>query len=208
MRMVDRLAVQWVPPTLMRACAVRALVLCAVAAAAPVQLLPPPRDGEIRAVYWELRDLTELSLTLEPQSAQHEKLPILLTLIARFPGKRPSAPLAEVELRADVGRLWSPVPELTVILDDLESLDLRTSNLLDVDGTLRSVAAPIAIDAFKRMTRARKISGKALRLQFVLTEHQRGAIETFAKRVLPGDTRYSERSAAAGSTRAARRAGT
>ncbi len=195
----------------MRTCAVCALLVCAVAAAPPLQLLPPPRDGEIRTVYWELRDLTEVSLTLEPQSARHEKLPILLTLTARFPGKHLSGlstSVAEVELRADVGRLWAPVPELTVILDDHDRLDLRTTHLLDADGTLHGVAAPLAIDTFKRMARARKISGNALRLEFVLTEQQRAAIEAFAKRVLSGDSRYSVRSATAGSTRAARRAGT
>lgn len=41
------------------------------------QLLPPPGDGEIRVNYWELRNETEVRLTLEPRNAKGERAPLL-----------------------------------------------------------------------------------------------------------------------------------
>ena len=39
------------------------------------QLLPPPRDGDIRTVYWELQNASDVWLTLEPRTAKGERAP-------------------------------------------------------------------------------------------------------------------------------------
>ena len=71
----------------------------AFAWAAERQLLPPPGDGDIRNIYWELRDESELWLTLEPSSGdrRHKRM---LTITWRFAGRRPSALPKELDVTA------------------------------------------------------------------------------------------------------------
>src|SRR5262245_10174529 len=91
-----------------------ALVLLAAFGAG--QLLPPPRDGDIRTVYYELQNRTEIFLTLEPRNAKGERAP-LITFTAAFPGKRQTPAPLEVEVQAFSGQFWAPRPELWFQID-------------------------------------------------------------------------------------------
>jgi len=110
-----------------------------------------------------------------------------------FAGKRPAAPLTQVEMRAYVGRLWSPRPELTLVLAGKTTLDVagpnpRTLTGGDADNSaMLAVVGTLSIDTLKTIAAARSVSGNALRLPFVLSESQRAAIAAFRDRIRSDD---------------------
>ena len=157
------------------------------------QALPPPRDGDVRVLYYALRDLTEVWLTLEPKGPAGEDLPIMLTFNVAFAGKRPAAPLTQVEMRAYVGRLWSPRPELTLVLDGKTTLDVAGPNPRTLRGgdadqsAMLAVVGTLSTDTLNTIGEAHSVSGNALRLPFVLSESQLAAIAAFRERIRSDD---------------------
>src|SRR4029453_3065356 len=85
-------------------------IVTLVLAAGAAQALPPARDGDIRVLFWELRNETEGWLTLEPKSPDGNSAPqaMTLTLTRRFTGKWPGKQPPRFEIRADAGFLWAP----------------------------------------------------------------------------------------------------
>jgi len=171
------------------------VLLGLAAATVEAQLLPPPRDGDIRVVYWELQDQTEVWLTLEPRSPRGEKLPISLALAVRFAGKRPAAAPNDVEVRASVNLLWAPEPRLTLWMDGEEPVEFAPPGPSAIyndpfgEGmaTISGMAGTISMATLDRMTAARSLGGNALRLDFELDASQRAAIARFAERVRSAD---------------------
>ena len=146
----------------------------------PLQLLPPPKDGEIRVVYWELRNESEVWLTLEPKSADGRVAP-LLTFTHSFSGKLPGPPARQIEVRA-FG--WAPSAELRFEIDDKERIELSPPGGIMTSGTPSDyVRATISIDILRQLARARRITGRALGVSFELRESQRKAIAAFTDRV-------------------------
>jgi hypothetical protein len=143
--------------------------------------------------------LTEVWLTLEPKGPAGEDLPIILTFDVSFAGKRPAAPLTQVEMRAYVGRLWSPRPQLTLAVDgrtlDVAGPDPRTLTATDGESSaMIAVVGTLSTDTLKTIGEARSVSGNALRLPFVLTEAQRAAIAAFRESVESADPgRFADR---------------
>ena len=149
-------------------------------ASSAVQLLPPPRDGEIRVVYWELRNESQVWLTLEPKSAQGRAAP-MVTFTHSFAGKLPGPSASQIEGRA-FG--WAPRAELSFVLDDRETIDLSPPGGLMTSGVPSDyVSATVGVDVLRKLARAGKVTGKALGVEFDLTSSQRKAIATFAQRV-------------------------
>lgn len=114
-------------------------VVCAAllitGAAAPRQLLPPPKDGDIRVVYWDLFNWTEVFVALDPQVTVSGGAPagLRLNFSFIFAGHRPAARATDatkLDVRAYVGRLWAPQPELSFVVDGerLNVVDLETSS--------------------------------------------------------------------------------
>ena len=95
-----------------------------IAALGAAQLLPPPGDGDIRIVYWELQNVTDIWLTLEPRTLKGERAP-LVTFTYRFPGRRHTVAPREVEVQALRGSS-GPRAELWFELDGGERVDLST----------------------------------------------------------------------------------
>ena len=146
----------------------------------PLQLLPPPKDGEVRVVYWELRNESEVWLTLEPTSADGRPAP-MLTFTHTFPGKLPGPPAKQIEVRA-FG--WAPSAELRFEIDDKERIELSPPGGILTSGTPSDyVRATIGIDILRQLARARRITGRALGLNFELRDSQRKAIAAFTDRV-------------------------
>ena len=146
----------------------------------PPQLLPPPKDGDIRVVYWELRNESEVWLTLEPTSADGRSAP-LLTFTHSFSGKLPGPPAKQIEVRA-FG--WAPSAELRFEIDDKERIELSPPGGILTSGTPSDyVRATITIDILRQLARARRITGRALGVTFELRESQRKAIAAFTDRV-------------------------
>jgi hypothetical protein len=151
-----------------------------------------PRDGEIRVLCWDLREETEVWLTLEPRSPDGDTLPITLSLSVGFSGKRPATPLTQVDVRAFVGLLWAPTPQLMLTVDG-DSVEFAPPGPSAIysgspgEGTLTGVVGAISIATLKKMASARSIDGNALRMNFDLNCSQRAAIAKFAERVLSPD---------------------
>ena len=150
------------------------------------QALPPPRDGDVRALYWELQNETQVWLTLQPQGTEGKTAPILAFTL-RFAGKRPAAPPAEIELRASVGMIWAPRVDLSITLDEGPRLQLPAvipllASFQDGSG-FDSVTATLAVEMLQRMADAKRVAGSALGVDFELNEGQRRAIRLFLDRV-------------------------
>ena len=158
-----------------------ALVALAMAGAmSPRQLLPPPGDGDIRQVYWELQNRSEVWLTLEPKTPKGERAP-MLTFTFNFAGKSPAAPPTNVEVRAYAGTIYTPRSDLVFTLDDQQKFDL-SGRLLS--GTPSDYATgTITIAVLKQMAAASRITGNALGFDFELTAAQRKAIAAFHDRI-------------------------
>lgn len=152
------------------------------------QALPPPRDGDIRVLYWEISKRTQVWLTLEPRSRKGEPLPpgMNLTFTLEFPGKRPAGPPERIEVRANAGFLWAPKVELSFQVDGREDINLTPPGMVSLtEGAVSSyLLAEASIDTLARLARAKHIDGNALGLEFELTDSQLKAIRTFYERVL------------------------
>lgn len=161
-----------------------ALVASALAVSgilSPPQLLPPPGDGDIREVYWELQNRSEVWLTLEPKTTKGERAP-MLTFTFNFAGKRPASPPTNVEVRAYAGTMYAPRADLLFVLDARQRIDLSSGRLLS--GTPSDYAAgTMTMALLKQMAVASQITGNALGFDFELTEKQRKAIAAFHGRI-------------------------
>ena len=154
---------------------------------AGTQLLPPPGDREIRAVYWELRNESELWLTLQPVTRGGGAHAPMLTITWHFAGRRPTAPPRELDVRAYAGAVFATRVEFWLLLDGEHRVDLapagRTPGL--ISGTPSDyVSHLIPLETLRQIARAKQVSGNALGFEFELTEPQRAAIATFLERVL------------------------
>ena len=112
----------------------------------------------------------------------------MLTFTFQFPGKRPAAPPAQIEVRAYAPVLmWAPRPELWLVLDGGDKLDIgaRGSPYGMMSGQVSDyLTAMISIDTLKRIAGAKRIAGSALGIDFELNESQASALRTFLERVL------------------------
>jgi hypothetical protein len=163
----------------------RALFLIAALGAA--QLLPPPKDGDIRVVYWELQNATDIFLTLQPRNITNERTPIVM-FTHRFPGKRQTAAPIDVEVQAFAGQFWAPRAELWFEIDGREIFNLGASlpGTPLLEGTPDYWSGRMPIDVARRMARAHRINGGALGFPFELTASQRQAIRAWVERITPG----------------------
>lgn len=157
-----------------------------LAALGAVQLLPPAKDGDIRTVDWELQNVTDIFLTLEPRSITGERAPIL-TFTCRFSGKRQTTSPGEVEVRASAGQFWAPRAELWFELDGREIINLGApvpgTPLLEGTPDYWSARAPI--DVIQRLARAQRVNGGSLGFPFELSAAQRQAIRAWLERITP-----------------------
>jgi hypothetical protein len=154
------------------------------------QVIPPAGDGDIRVVYWALRDQSELWLTIEPKSAEGKPAPpaTILTFTRTFAGRVPGGPPTEVDVRAYAGLMWAPKIELWVIADG-RKIDLaagQTLGLLNGAGS-DYLSATISPATLERIASAEHVSGSALGFAFELTVSQRAALRAFYQRALSAD---------------------
>jgi hypothetical protein len=158
---------------------------------------PPPRDGEIRALYSQLQDQTEIWLTLEPRSPDGKPAPpgLILTFTWRFAGKQPAAPPENVDVRAYAGMLWAPRVEFWFLLDDRDKLDLVPPGTfaLATGSVSDFLQATMALRTFIDLTKAKQIGGNALGFEFELTETQRESLRLFLERILSENPAKNDR---------------
>jgi len=152
------------------------------------QALPPPRDGDIRVLYYELPKETTVWLTLEPKSPEGKPLPMgmFFTLNLHFAGKQPKAPVEQVELRAHVGLLWAPRVEVWFLLDDRDRIDLTPKSFVGLisGDAWNYLPTNVPVTTLTQIAQAKRVTGNALGVEFELTESQVRAIHAFLDRVL------------------------
>ena len=159
--------------------------LLLIAALGAAQLLPPPKDGDIRTVYWELQNVSDVWLTLEPRTPKGERAP-LITFTCRFPGKRPHEAAREVEVQAFSERFWAPRAELWFDLDGNERIDLSapTRNTSLLEGAASDYwSGRIPIRVMQRIADAHQVRGSSLGFPFEMSASQRQAIRAWLERV-------------------------
>jgi hypothetical protein len=147
-----------------------------------VQTLPPPRDENIRVVFYELLNQSEISLTLEPKARDGKPAPTL-HLAYRFAGKTPTSSPTEFELRAYVGMFWAPRPELSLTLDDDEPVELSGTQAIYSELAMEAVTARLSIDALRQIANARRVTGSALGFPVELSTSQIRSVGIFLDRV-------------------------
>jgi len=168
------------------------LLLAALAGAlGAAQLLPPPKDGDIRVVYWELRDQTEIFLTILPRGSGQGARPsgggLTFSWFGR--GRTPSEPVNDatpIEVKAGAGMMWAPQAELWVEIDG------RRVNLAGAMATIVSGAGPdylpgtTTVGVLAQIAAAQRVTGDALGVRFALTDDQRAACGRFVARLRGG----------------------
>jgi hypothetical protein len=161
------------------------------------QALPPPRDGEIRALYFQIQDRTEVWLTLEPRSPDGKPAPpgLILTFTSRFVGKQPAAPPENVDVNASVGMLWAPRVEFWLLLDDRDKVDLVPPGTfaLATGSVSDYLQATISLRTLIDLTKADRIVGSALGFEFELTDTQRESLRLFTERILSDNPAKNDR---------------
>jgi hypothetical protein len=164
------------------------VAIALMSALGAAQLLPPPHDGDIRTAYWELQNVTDIWLTLEPRTVKGDRAP-LLTFTLRFTGKRQAVAAREVEVRAFAGQFWAPRAELWFDLNGKARVDVSPG--APAVSLLPGAAddywgGEISVDVINRMARAQHVRGSALGFPFELTASQRQALATWLDRIAPG----------------------
>jgi len=147
--------------------------------------VPPPGDGEIRTVYWELQNVSDVFLTLETRTATGARAPFI-RFTHRFAGRRPAARPKEVEVRAFAGQFWAPRGELSFALDETVRIDLTVYGNATAESGSDSWAASMSMATLRQMTQARRIAGNALGFPFELNDSQRNALRIFLERLSRG----------------------
>ena len=152
------------------------------------QALPPPGDGEIRALYWELRNESEVWLTLEPKAPEGTPTPqgMTLTLTRRFMGKWPDNQPLRFEIRGNAGLLWNPKNELWIVIDGRDKIDFVGQNPYGpISGEFSTyVAGGLPVEALDRLAKASSVTGNALGYEFELTRSQLQAVRDFFDRAM------------------------
>jgi hypothetical protein len=160
-----------------------------LAASAGAQLLPPPGDGDIRTVYWELRDQTDIFVALVPHAPDGASTPpgMMIRIRRSFAGKgSPPRPNGGTMLyiEAPVGTVWAPKPELWVVADG-RRFDLTAERMGGVVSATGGdyLAGQISVADLTSIAAARDVHGSVAGVAFSLTGKQRGALVEFLARV-------------------------
>ena len=157
-----------------------AVVPALIAALWAAQLLPPPKDGDIRDVYWELRKESETWLTIELRTAEGRPAP-LMTFTHTYAGKPPGPAASQIEVRA-YG--YAPHADLVFVLNDEQTFDITPPGGMLTTGTPSDYArGTLSMDQLRQMAAAARITGRALGVSFELRDTQRKAIAAFVRRV-------------------------
>jgi hypothetical protein len=149
-------------------------------------------DGEIRSGYLELSKETVTLLRLLPSGPDGT---LNLVIAARWPGKSPSSPPEELEVRADVGMGVNPLvmrrAELVFVLDTKGEqrvrVDLSERLRLADPGPAAAIergTARLSIVEFIQLLRAEAVRGEIFGLGFSLTSKQIEALRKFGDTVL------------------------
>lgn len=156
-------------------------------------LQAPP--GEVRSLYWELYQHTEVCVGLAPQPGPEGPSPVAFSLSFTYTGRDRKAPPAWVLLHVQLPPVFVVLtPSLRLVLDQAERFDLTASPQLyrvtfppgcagDSGCGFTGLEALLSREFVGRLAKAKEISGEALGVPFVLSPDARDALALFAEQV-------------------------
>jgi hypothetical protein len=173
---------------------ITALVVCAAPWLGGRQPAPAPVDGDIRPVYQELRDQTELVLTIQPHAAAGTTAPagFALTFSRVSSGRAPQAPASSttvIDVRAYPGTASTPKPDLAFDVDGAHvqvSVPVRDS-LLVTGPDPAYLSSYTTVRVLERIAAGKHVTANVLGLSFDLTADQCTAVRTFVQRMKAKD---------------------
>jgi hypothetical protein len=173
---------------------ITAFVLCVAPSFGGSQPAPATADGDIRAVYQELRDQTELVLTIQPHLAAAATAPagFALTFSRVASGRDRQAPALSttvIDVRAYPGTAWTPKPDVSFDIDGAHvqvTAPVRDS-LLVAGPDPAYLSSYTTVRLLERIAAGNRVAANALGLQFDLTPDQRAAVRTFVQRLKTKD---------------------
>lgn len=175
------------------------LVLWAAPLAGGWQPVPAPVDGDIRAVYQELRDQTELVLTIQPHVAAGATAPagFALTFSRVSTGHDLQAPASSttvIDVRAYPGTASTPKPDVSFDIDGAHvQVTAPVRDSLQVTGPDPAyLSSYTTVRLLERIAAGNRVTADALGLQFELTPDQRTAVRTFVQRLKAKDQRQNQ----------------
>lgn len=157
--------------------------------------LAPSSPREIKTLYWELFNTTELWVRLTPEGETGKPAPVSLIFSATFPGSRQADVPTEISIRAQVDpRFVASKFSLKLMPHPGELLDLAAPGT-DFEyyphcpiGEKCAVTGIISIvpwKVFTRIVKAKSITGEVLGLEVSLQEADLDALRAFAQRLVP-----------------------
>jgi hypothetical protein len=195
------------PTTVARVATVSILVVAAGTAHADVQSTPlslsscdvlGARAGEVKALYWELYDHTEVCVNLPSAPGPPGAWPLSFTFSFTYTGRTMKAPPANVLFRVMMppyaAIAW---PSLQVTLDSGERLDLtapgRPYRVVYPPGCVGAedgcgctgLEVPLSREEFLRWAAAKTISGTAFGVDFSLAPGAHESLLSLAERLEP-----------------------
>jgi hypothetical protein len=175
------------------------VVLCAVPLFGGWQPGPASGDGDIRATYQELRDQTELVLTIQPHVAAGALAPagFALTFSRVSSGRDPQAPASSttvIDVRAYPGTAWTPKPDVSFDIDGAHvQVTVPVRDSLQVTGPDPAyLSSYTTVRLLERIAAGNHVAANALGLPFDLTPDQRAAVRTFVQRLKAKDQRQNQ----------------
>lgn len=158
-------------------------------------LQAPP--GEVRSLYWDLYQHTEVCVNLAPQSGPEGPSPLAFSFSFTHTGRERKASPAFVVLHVQLPPTYVVLSaSLHIVLDQAERFDLTASQQLyrvtfppgcTTEGGcgFTGLDALLSRDAFAHLVKARVISGEAFGIPFVLSPDAGQALSLFAERLGP-----------------------
>jgi len=161
--------------------------------------LPGTRTGEVRSVYWELQEHTEVCVNLVPEATAAGPSPFVFTFSFTHTG-RDFKPPAWVLFRAQLPPHYVVVtPSLDVALDGGEPLHLvgpgqpyqvtypPNCTFSETGCGFTGVEVPLSPETFRRLAQARRIQGTGFGIPFSLPEDARPSLCELARRMQAGE---------------------
>jgi hypothetical protein len=150
---------------------------------------------EVKSVYWDSNQHTEVCMTLIPTPESKESLPLRMTLSFTHVGRQLKGPPAVVMLHVSLPPFAVPTwPSLNLLIDREERLDLTTGSPsysvtypggCGTDCSYTGVAVPLTLATFSRIGTAKSVSGEAFGVKFSLSAEDLESLIPFAARLMP-----------------------
>jgi hypothetical protein len=169
--------------------------------------LAPSAPREIKTLYWELFNQTEIWVRLSPEGKDNKPAPVSLIFYITFPGKEPQSEPEQITVRAQAD------PRFVASKFSLKLIP-RPGAPLDLVGPLGTVKNSIGTDfqyypncpgggcamtgiisylpwkTFVQIAQSESLTAEALGMEVSLQKSDLDALRAFAKKIIPGDGKW------------------